>query len=132
MEKLFRIQKKAIRIVNNSPWNAHSLPLFKRLNLLTVQDINKLQTLCFTYSALHHLIPDTFTQYFQRNSQIHSHNTRASASLHVQSHTTTLREYTARIHAPHIWNTLSVELQTLPTLSLFKCKLKKFLLLSYV
>ena len=132
LDKLFVTQKKAIRILTNSTWNAHSLPLFKTLNLLTVQDINKLQISCFTYRALHHLLPHHFQHYFQLNSLLHSHNTRTSSQLHIHSYVTTHRSYTIRIHAPRTWNSLPTELHNLPTLPLFKRKIKLFLLSTYV
>lgn len=131
LHKLFRLQKKAVRIMTYSHWNAHTLPLFHRLKLLTVYDINKLQTSCFTYSAIHFLLPSAFAHYFLLNSLIHEHNTRASSNLHSLSRSTNLRSYSTRINAPTIWNTLPSDLKYAPSLPIFKSKYKNLLLNSY-
>jgi len=34
--KLFRIQKRAIRLIANSEWNVHTAPLLRDLNILTI------------------------------------------------------------------------------------------------
>ena len=33
-QSLYRLQKKAIRLVTLAPWNSHSAAIFKRLNIL--------------------------------------------------------------------------------------------------
>ena len=120
LEKLYRVQKKAMRVITHSAWNTHSLPLFKTLNFLTIYDINKLQTACFVYSAIHSILPPTFSHYFHLNSLIHEHNTRSSSKFHSVYHSTSLRSYTVRIHAPKIWNALTAEIINAPTVYSFK------------
>ena len=36
INKRFLMQKRAIRIVSNSRWDAHTAPLFKKLHILTI------------------------------------------------------------------------------------------------
>ena len=43
LDNLFRKQKRAIRVVTNSKWNSHTAPLFVKLNVLTLYNINALQ-----------------------------------------------------------------------------------------
>ena len=131
LEKLYRVQKKAMRVITHSAWNTHSLPLFKTLNFLTIYDINKLQTACFVYSAIHSILPPTFSHYFQLNSLIHEYNTRSSSKFHSVYHSTSLRSYTVRIHAPKIWNALTAEIINAPTVYSFKKKYKFTLLSKY-
>ena len=38
-KKIFKLQKKAIRIISLAKYNAHTEPLFKTLNLLKMNDI---------------------------------------------------------------------------------------------
>jgi hypothetical protein len=42
LNKLNIMQKKAIRVISNAKYNEHTLPLFKQLKLLKLQDIHKL------------------------------------------------------------------------------------------
>ena len=48
-KNIYTIQKKAVRIISNSKFNAHSDPIFKRLKLLRIEDIFKLSCLTFYY-----------------------------------------------------------------------------------
>ena len=43
LNKIRMLQKKPVRIINNSDYLAHSEPLFKQNNLLKIEDIYKLQ-----------------------------------------------------------------------------------------
>ena len=90
-----------------------------------------LQTACFTYLALHHLLPTNFEHYFELNSLIHEHNTRSSSNLHSVYHSTSLRSYTIRIKAPNIWNSLSHDTKNAQTIYSFKAKYKYNLIGAY-
>ena len=43
--RLEKLQKRAVRIINNSSYNAHTDPLFKKLSLLKVKDLFRLNVL---------------------------------------------------------------------------------------
>ena len=49
VEPLFKLQKKAIRIISKSNYLDHTAPLFKSLKLLTVYDVYKLNCILFIY-----------------------------------------------------------------------------------
>ena len=49
---IHKIQKRAIRIIAASKYNAHAKPLFKKLNLLKACDICKLQELKFYHKLI--------------------------------------------------------------------------------
>ena len=51
------IQKRAIRIIAASKYNAHTEPLFKQLNLLKACDICKLQILYFYHKLINRQLP---------------------------------------------------------------------------
>ena len=55
--------KKPLRATTFTKWNAHTTPLLKHLNILTVYDINKLLTLCFVYKAVNNLLPRHFNTF---------------------------------------------------------------------
>ena len=75
LQTLFKKQKKAIRAIVFAKFNAHSKPIFKKTHVLTIHDINKLQTACFVYKAINKLLPPRFSTLYVTNSEIHSHNT---------------------------------------------------------
>ena len=83
LHKLGLLQKKAIRIISNTDYLAHSSKLFFNLKLLKLDDIMKFQLGTFMYklksNKLPNVIPHMFVSHshmFVTNENIHSHNTR--------------------------------------------------------
>ena len=58
--RLEKLQKKAIRLIRNSKYIAHTNPLFKRLQLLKIVDTFKLRALNFYYNLYNGLLPVYF------------------------------------------------------------------------
>ena len=50
--RLYKIQKKAVRIITLSGYSAHSEPLFKQLNMLKIADKLRLQELQFYFKYI--------------------------------------------------------------------------------
>ena len=67
---------KLNKIINNSDYLAHSEPLFKQNNLLKIEDIYKLQLGLLMYKHSRQALPNSISTLFQRNIEIHNHNTR--------------------------------------------------------
>ena len=85
LSRLFKLQKRAVRIITNSSDNADTEPIFKSLNLLKIEDIYKATTLKFYYNYRNNLLP----YYFQKfdillRCEIHSYNTRGKYQVHTQ------------------------------------------------
>jgi len=81
--KLFRIQKRAIHLIANSEWNAHTAPLFRDLKILTIHQLNLLQVALFMFKIFNNLLPQYFIDMFVPNCTVHSHNTRQRDDFHV-------------------------------------------------
>lgn len=80
--RLLKLQKKAIRIISNAKYNAHTEPLFKNLEILNINDILKSQEWKFLYKMENHNLPIYFlTGMFTRQSDIHNYDTRYSNEL---------------------------------------------------
>ena len=75
--RLVTLQKKAVRAITSSAYNAHTSPIFKNLRLLKIYDIHILQQLKFYYKMVHTNLPIYFnTLPLIRNQDTHGHNTR--------------------------------------------------------
>ena len=72
------LQKRIVRIITKSNFDAHTLPLFSQHNLLRLEDIHSLQPGLFMYSIENKIYPNTFLAMFQKNCQFHSYQTRHS------------------------------------------------------
>ncbi len=85
LNRISKLQKRAIRIINLSKFNAHTEQIFKRLKLLKVANILKLNDLKFYYQY-ENTLPIYFskTQFILNlNNEIHHHNTRNKNNLHI-------------------------------------------------
>ena len=67
------IQKKAIRIVTNSDYTAHTYPLFAQLQILPYEHIIKQAKLLFMHSVVHNYSPLSFSNIWTRNSVNQGH-----------------------------------------------------------
>jgi len=71
LNKLFLLQKRAMRLITNSPWLAHTAPIFNRLKVMTIFEINKLQIACFMFKVYTQQLPSYFNDLFIQNSAQH-------------------------------------------------------------
>ena len=80
--RLLKLQKRAVRIIANKKYNAHTEPIFKTLQLLRVEDLYKVKVLTF-YHNYHHLkLPAYFANDFiSFNEDHHNYYTRNRNSL---------------------------------------------------
>ena len=83
-DHIFKLQKKAIRVVNKSKFNAHTEPLFKKFNILKLKDDQKLQELNFYYKFVNNRLPQYFqTGYIVNNHDYHTYSTRMGQQLSI-------------------------------------------------
>jgi len=91
--KLNKLQKRAVRIVTNSKYNAHTEPLFKRLNIPKISDIHKLQLYKLLYKISNNLVPIFFQNLeMVRPVDIHNYDTRTKYKLRNRFHRKALTE----------------------------------------
>lgn len=131
IEPFHKLQKKALRICTNSPYLAHSRPLFHRLKTLNIYDINTLQIASLMFRVQKKLLPDKICNIFIVNKNIHSYNTRSIDNFHYsKAHSQSLL-HSVRHHGPRVWNNLSDEIKSSTLCTSFKSKLKKTLINLY-
>ena len=56
---IYRLQKRVVRIICKKGYREHAAPYFKKLNILTINDISRSQLLQFIFKSRHKLIPKT-------------------------------------------------------------------------
>ena len=120
LNPLLILQKKAIRIINNVPFSAHTNDLFFSNGILKLADINKFQQSVFMYKSNR--------TNFSRN---HSYNTRTRNTLNPIFCRTSIFQHSLSFSAPNVWNEIPNRIKFLPSLSSFKYHLKQHFLSSY-
>ena len=81
---VFKLQKRAVRIITRSHYLSHTDPIFLHLKLLKVIDLYKLFQLKFYFKLTNQLLPQYFYLFdLKTNHDIHLHNTRQRHKLHI-------------------------------------------------
>ena len=70
-----------MRIITNSKYNAHTEPIFRRLNLLKLDDIFRCSALRFVYNLFNDRLPTYFVDTLLSNGPNHVYPTRVSHTL---------------------------------------------------
>lgn len=83
--RLEKLQKRAIRTLTCSKYNAHTSPLFKQLNLLKIKDIYTCAKLKFYHKHVNGKLPAYLQSiHFELRNQVHDYNTRQANEHNVQ------------------------------------------------
>src|ERR1700733_11428786 len=110
LHDLLILQKRIIRIINESSYYAHTQPMFLKLKLLILDKLTSYQTCLFIYKSLNNLLPLEFTKMFNYVSDFHSYNTRNQLSLRSEFARTNYRRFSIFCHGPNVWNKLPPDL----------------------
>ena len=114
-EKLVTLQKRAVRAITNSKYNAHTEPLLKKLKLLNITHLCELQYYKFCY----HLENNKLPQYFLRNNvfikknKIHQYHTRGEENYYPTKVRCDYAKNTIRYEIPRFFNKIETNLQRL-------------------
>ena len=98
--RVFKLQKRGVRIISLSKYNAHTEPIFKKLKMLKLEDIFNLSLLKFQYKLSHKRLPCYFFTMFQTETSNHLHNTRHCNEPRYPIPKIALAEKTLRYHLP--------------------------------
>ena len=149
--KLEILQNKAVRILSGVQYFQvygqepgplpSSEPLYKKLEILKIQDIYELSISNFVFSTLTFDSPAIFHDWFRYGYEVHDHTTRSSSSIIRESYfevgyaqqTFTLHTKGAnndygrkmiQVCAPLIWNRIPEDIQGAGSILTFKRQLK--------
>ena len=103
--RLIKLQKRAIRVVANAKYNAHTQPLFRKLCLLSINDILKMQDLKFLYKLENENLPAYFiSDMFIRQSHFHNYSTRNINDFRVPRSQHIFALNSPRFRLPQVFN----------------------------
>ena len=103
---LFKLQKRAVRTICKTKYNAHTDPLFKKLKLLKVMDIFKTQCLKFFKQLNTGKLPHYFLSNFKftRSCDIHNRPLRNTNVYRVEHTNRHMSRNTIRHYIPTLLN----------------------------
>ena len=127
-QSVFRLQKKAIRLITFSNRNAHTTTLFKSLEILTLRNIYIASIAVFMFKYHLRRLPPVIDELFTLNSHIHTINTRQRNLLHGPLLRSKFSEKSIRFRGTLIWNQIPGNFDVDVSLNSFKSSLHSYLL----
>ena len=132
VSRIFKLQKKAMRIIAKKPFRAHTDPIFKEFQILKVSDLYILQTTSFIHDYVHNKLPPSFEHFY--STLAHPNIiTRQSImpNLYNVRPRTNFSKCSFYFNSVSNWNALESDLKNLASKPLFIKKLKCQLLSNY-
>jgi len=120
------LQKRALLAITNSDYKAHSAPLFSKLGILEIYQINTFQIAKFMYYYHKNLLPPLFFDLFFTNIQSHGYTYVAPEQPIIITCIIaglTSKTFTILYQGPKFWNSLPVTITSLSSFPNFKKKL---------
>jgi hypothetical protein len=111
LQKVFKIQKRAIRLIANVSNTSSCKPYFKKLKIMTLPCIYILEILTHTKGSL---------SKFKTYSMFPSHDTRNKADLFITTHNTKLFEQSITYRGALIYDKLRSEMKSVKSVRKFK------------
>ena len=103
---IFKLQKKAIRLIVNVSRREKSTPYFKKLNIIKLPDVYKNNVSIFMYHYLNNNLPETFSDYFIMANSIHNVNTRQKNRYRVPLYKTAIGSKFVKKTGIEIWENI--------------------------
>jgi len=117
-KKIFRLQKRVIRLMAGVNSRTSCRQLFKKLNILTLSSLYILEVTCFIRKHC---------QSLELNLNVHCHNTRRKTDIHKKSCRTNVYKTSVINMGTKIYNKLPDYMKEIDNYKSFRNKLKSFL-----
>jgi hypothetical protein len=119
LKKVFKLQKRAVRLIANISSTTSCKPYFKKLKIMTLPYIYIYEILLYIKMSL---------SKFKTNSMFHSHDTRNKSDLFITSHNTKPLEQSIAYNGVLVYNKLPSKIKSVKSIIKFKKVLSNFLL----
>lgn len=135
LDQILKLQKKAIRIISNSNYNAHTRGLFFKYNKLNIYDINKIQTAKLMHQLINsnnNLTMKNFCSILNIKKRTRIHLTRDSElNMQIPFCRTELKKKDIEYRGTVLWNSLPSNIKNIASLQPFIKAYKEYLLNYY-
>lgn len=129
IDPIIKIQKKAIRIVCKTSYNAHTAPLFKELDILPIDLQIQYASLSFMHDFTHNKLTHSFNETWMKNNVINEHyNLRNGDDYFIGRHRYNYLTSHPLFNFPSLWNGLDESLKSIEDKNEFIKALKSNLL----
>jgi len=133
MDSLQTQQNKLLKILCQRDSRYATVQLHNEVGILKCNDVQEMYTNVFVYKQQRGLLPSVFNQYYIQSSDVSSRCTRQNTRDHLYEpkYRTSGGQKSLKYHGTKLWNSLSEDVKSEPTLSLFKKSIMSKLLAHY-
>ena len=120
IERIYKLQKRGIRLIIHSFHLSHTLPIFFKMQKLPIHDLLTLSTKIFMFHLSNKLLPKMYDDYLTLNCSIYYYNTRDAQNIHLPLNRISTTQNSIFNNGPLIWNNLPTHLKNKKTVKQFK------------
>lgn len=130
LDRLEKLQKRAIRIISGASYLAHCNPLFRSTNILKIRDLYEQEVLTYMYRVKHNFLPSCCMRYVILTTR-GNYNLRLNNDFVEEFVKSVVRSNSVSAVGPRLWNSLPLEVRACVSLRVFKNSIRKSLLDKY-
>jgi hypothetical protein len=124
LDRITKLQKKAIRIISNASRTAHTEQLFRNLGILSFDKLILQNRLHFMHSIINNYCPESFLNIFHTNSDRNNgHRLRNFNDLILPQHRIELFKKMPLYTLPLAWNNLNIAIKAQTNKTTFRIAL---------
>ena len=116
LERIFKLQNRALRTINFEDWHADSNPLYIDNKILKLQDFVRLQNCLFIHDYLNNSLPKCFDDYYFKLNSIYinlqTRNSNLGCLFSFSKNTTQYGLNSITQKSINTWNSISKDLNT--------------------
>ena len=131
LDRLQKLQNKAVRIIHSKPKHTHTTPLLRELHWLPIRERILYKAHTLVYKCLHNLSPTYLSDLLTVRQSTYNTRSSSQAILHTPRMYKSVGDQAFSAFAPKLWNNLPINLKQCTSLNSFKKLLKLHLFKVY-
>lgn len=132
--QIYKVQKKCMRWICGAKATAHTMPLFKKLRVLKIDELIILETSKIVHGLQHGWLPPKVSNTFnelggrQMGKKVHKYNTRQKLMPNIMPHKSTMYNKSVLCKVPSMASKIPIYLLNIANKKMFSRKYKQRLL----
>ena len=132
ISSVFKLQKKALRILISANYRSPTEPIFTSLKILPLAKLYEYAVILFMFKYIKNMLPNVFDDTFIINADIHNYSTRQTRKLHVPIGKSSMVYKTVKYRGTYLWNYVSDKCNNNCGILSYKQLLRSYLLLNNI
>jgi hypothetical protein len=128
---IFKLQKRAVRIISNIKQRDSSKAAFKKLRILRLPELHTFAIMIFMFKYKNGHLPPTFDDFYSENQLFHRYPTRGAKNLRTPRVRTKIASSFIKKTGADLWNMLSPKISNCNKIRIFKKELITLLISDY-